>query len=277
MNSGVDGIVSTLYAVYDVKENSNGKFIEYYFSLPNRTNKYFKPIVRIGAKHDMKIGNNEVLCNYVIFPELSEQKRIAKFIELLDQRIATQIKIIDKLESLIKGLCQRLTQQGEPNVCINECLECSASTLQESNVNSVGEYPVYGATGVCGFTNMPEVDGDSILIIKDGASVGASIYATGRYSTIGTLNRLVAKLGYSLHYIYYCLKVFNFARYKTGLAIPHIYFKDYGKAQIWCPSLSEQERLANILSKLDTKITTEKSLLEQLYSQKRFLLHKMFI
>ena len=277
VNRGVDGIVSTLYAVYKVKETANGKFVEYYFGLPNRTNRYFKPIVRIGAKHDMKIGNDEVLANYVVFPCVDEQKRISDFICLLDERIATQIKIIEKLESLIKGLCQKLTQQDNPNTALNETLVCYSSTLQESSVQEVGDYPVYGATGVCGYTDAPEVDGDSILIIKDGASVGVTYYASGKYSAIGTLNRIVAKRGYSLRYLYYCLKVFNFAPYRTGLAIPHIYFRDYGKAKVWCPSLDEQQRIADALSKVEQKIAIEKSLMEQLYSQKRFLLQAMII
>ena len=277
VNGGVDGIVSTLYAVYKVKETANGKFVEYYFGLPNRTNRYFKPIVRIGAKHDMKIGNDEVLANYVVFPCVDEQKRISDFICLLDERIATQIKIIEKLESLIKGLCQKLTQQGNPNTALNEALVCYSSTLQESSVQEAGGYPFYGATGVCGYTDTPEVDGDSILIIKDGASVGVTYYASGKYSAIGTLNRLIATSGYSLRYLYYCLKVFNFAPYRTGLAIPHIYFRDYGKAKIWCPPIEEQNRIANVLEKVEQKIATEKSLLQQLYSQKRFLLQAMFI
>ena len=108
VNDGVDGIVSTLYAVYMTKENVDGKFIENYFGLPSRTNRYFKPIVRIGAKHDMKIGNEEVLANYVIFPQLDEQKRISEFISLLDQRIETQKKIIEKYESLIRGISNKL-------------------------------------------------------------------------------------------------------------------------------------------------------------------------
>ena len=103
-NTGKAGIVSTLYAVYSVKDNANYKFIEYYFSLANRANRYFKPIVRIGSKHDMKIGNQEVLANQVIFPTVKEQEKIAGFLSLLDKRISTQNKIIDKLQSLIKGI-----------------------------------------------------------------------------------------------------------------------------------------------------------------------------
>ena len=225
----------------------------------------------------LEISANEVRKIKTFIPSLEEQYKVASLLALLDERIATQIKIIEKLESLIKGLCLKLTQQDKPNVALNECLECYSSTLQESSVLESGVFPVYGATGICGYTNSPEINGDSILIIKDGASVGITYYASGEYSAIGTLNRLVAKSGYSLRYLYYCLKVFNFAPYRTGLAIPHIYFRDYGKAQIWYPPMEVQNRIANALEKVEQKITTEKSLLEQLYSQKRFLLNTMFI
>ena len=223
------------------------------------------------------ISKGEVMGLTIKLPGTAEQRKIAQLLTMIDDRIATQIKIIEKLESLIKGLCQKLTQQDNPNTALNETLVCYSSTLQESSVQEAGDYPVYGATGVCGYTDTPEVNGDSILIIKDGASVGVTYYASGKYSAIGTLNRLVAKRGYSLRYLYYCLKVFNFAPYRTGLAIPHIYFRDYGIAKVWCPSLDEQHRIADALTKVEQKIAIEKSLLEQLYSQKRFLLQAMFI
>ncbi|MEE1302618.1 MAG: restriction endonuclease subunit S [Bacteroidales bacterium] len=226
-------------------------------------------VVHLYGEHLKKIN--------VAYPSFAEQNKIAQLLSLIDKRIVSQNKIIEKLESLIKGLCQKLTQQGDSNTTLNECLECYSSTLQENSVFHAGDFPVYGATGVCGYTDSPEANGDSILIIKDGASVGVTYYASGKYSAIGTLNRLVAKNGYSLTYLYYCLKVFNFAQYRTGLAIPHIYFRDYGKAHIWCPPIEEQNQIANALEKVEQKIVTEKSLLEQLYSQKRFLLQTMFI
>ena len=124
--------------------------------------------------------------------------------------------------------------------------------MQESSVQEAGDYPVYGATGVCGYTDTPEVDGDSILIIKDGASVGVTYYASGKYSAIGTLNRLVAKRGYSLRYLYYCLKVFNFAPYRTGLAIPHIYFKDYKNEEFNCESIEKQQQIITALENAES-------------------------
>ena len=153
----------------------------------------------------LEISANELKKIHTNIPSKAEQEKLVSLLSLIDQRIETQKKIIEKLESLIKGLCQKLTQQGNPNTALNEALVCYSSTLQESSVQEAGDYPVYGATGVCGYTNAPEVDGDSILIIKDGASVGITYYASSKYSAIGTLNRLVAKRGYSLRYLYYCL------------------------------------------------------------------------
>ena len=107
-NTGVDGIVSTLYAVYNIKNNVDAQFIEYYFSSANRTNRYFKPIVRIGAKHDMKIGNQEVLANKVTFPNLEEQTKIASLFRFLDERIATQNKIIEDLKKLKSAIIEKV-------------------------------------------------------------------------------------------------------------------------------------------------------------------------
>ena len=273
------GALSSLYICFGINDNVDSDFLVHYFE----SSKWHREVSNIageGARNHglLNIAVGDFFNTAHCIPATSkEQQKIAALLNLITERIATQIKIIEKLESLIKGLCQKLTQQGNTNTALNECLECYSSTLQESSVLEAGGYPVYGATGICGYTDTPEVNGDSILIIKDGASVGVTYYASGKYSAIGTLNRLIAKGGYSLRYLYYCLKVFNFAPYRTGLAIPHIYFRDYGKAQIWCPPIEEQNRIANALEKVEQKIATEKSLLEQLYSQKRFLLQAMFI
>ena len=225
----------------------------------------------------VRIYNDDLRNLKLYYPRHNEQKKITHFLQLINERIATQNKIIEKLESLIRGLCLKLVSQGIPNTALNTCLECHSSILQEKSVTTDGKYPVYGAAGICGYSNTPEASGDSILIIKDGASVGATFYVSGEYSAIGTLNRLTARSGCSLRYLYYCLKIFDFSQYKTGQTIPHIYFRDYGIAKIWRPSLAQQEHIAGILTSIDTKIQMERSLLERLTIQKRFLLQKMFI
>ena len=100
----------------------------------------------------------------------------------------------------------------------------------------------------------------------------------GQCSATGTLNTLQAKDGYLLQYLYYMLKVFNFEPYKTGMAIPHIYFKDYGKAIIFCPPYQEQLRYAKMLSAIDDiLLLAEQNILTNLNLQKLYLLRQMFI
>lgn len=214
---------------------------------------------------------------YIGLPSKPEQTKIATLLRLIDERVATQNKIIEKLQSLIKGITILLTTKGEPNTTIAQCLECHSSTLQEREVSHSGLYKVFGANGLLGYTDMPQMNGDSILIIKDGSGVGTVSYAQGDFSIIGTLNYLTALSNYDVRYLYFVLSVFNFQSYKTGMAIPHIYFKDYGNAKIYCPPLSEQKRIANVLGKLESKLFLEQNILVSFNLQKQYLLHQMFI
>lgn len=214
---------------------------------------------------------------YIGLPSKPEQSKIATLLRLIDERIATQNKIIDKLQSLIKGLAVALTTKGKPNIAISQCLECHSSTLQESEVLPNGLYKVFGANGLVGYTDVPQMSSDAILVIKDGSGVGTVSYAQGKFSVIGTLNYLTAIGNIDLRYLYFALSVFNFQPYKTGMAIPHIYFKDYGKAKIYCPPLAEQKHVANVLGKLESKLFVEQGLLASFNQQKQYLLGQMFI
>ena len=251
----------------------NGSFLAYQL---NGKRKY--DIARVAQGVSVVHLYGEHLKNIVIsLPVIEEQQKISRLLHLLDERIATQNKIIEKLQSLIKGITILLTAKGKPNTTIAQCLECHSSTLQESEVSHSGLYKVFGANGLVGYTDMPQMNGDAILIIKDGSGVGTTSYAQGEFSVIGTLNYLTAISNYDLRYLYFVLSVFNFQSYKTGMAIPHIYFKDYGNAKIFCPPLSEQKRIANVLGKLESKLCLEQNILASFNLQKRYLLGQMFI
>ena len=251
-------------------ERSNTNFLHYLF-LKMNLGQYSDQSAQPG------LAVNKLLKLKVALPIISEQTKIAKFLSLLDERIATQNKIIDKLQTLIKGIAHRVAGMGKPNVCLKECLECTSSTLQESEVSDLGPYPVYGANGIVGFLDSYNTPDEAIYIVKDGSGVGSVAYVKGKCSATGTLNILTAKQDYSLQFLYYMLKVFNFEPYKTGMAIPHIYFKDYSKAKIFCLSYSKQLRYAKMLEAIDAKLLIEQKVFISLNSQKQYLLRLMFI
>ena len=242
------------------------------------THRYWRWVSIMSARSGQPGINSQEYSSFPIYTtSIKEESKIAKLLSLLDDRIATQNKIIDKLQSLIKGIAQKIVRSNKPNVRLSECLECNSSTLQESDVCEHGTYPVYGANGIVGYLNNYNTEGEAVYIIKDGSGVGTVSYVTGKCSATGTLNTLQAKEGYLLQYLYYLLKVFNFEPYKTGMAIPHIYFKDYGKAKVFCPSYTEQLRYARLLSAIDNKLSIEQNILTGLTLQKQCLLRQMFI
>ena len=252
----------------------NPLFFKYLLSTPLARKRTCR--MGAGAQH-FNIGQDGLSKISLCFPLMEEQNKIARLLSLIDERIATQNKIIEKLQSLIKGIAQNVARNNKPNIRLSECLECSSSTLQESDVCKNGTYPVYGANGIVGYLDNYNTEKEAVYIIKDGSGVGTVSYVTGKCSATGTLNTLQAKEGYSLQYLYYMLKVFNFEPYKTGMAIPHIYFKDYGKAKIFCPPYTEQLKYARLLSAIDNKLSAEQSILTALSLQKQYLLRQMFI
>ena len=272
---GIDGYIHDGWFVLKNYEQTFDRDYLCNLLISDAIQKQYKKLAAGGVVQN--ISSDLVNSVNVFIPCLDEQKKIAKLLNLIDDRISTQNKIIEKYESLIKGIIETVISSQKPNTLIKNCLECNSSTLQESQVAETGAFPVYGATGISGYTETADINGESILIIKDGSGVGTVKFVTGEYSYIGTLNSLSAKDGYCLKYIYIALQRFNFEPYKTGMAIPHIYFKDYGKAKIFCPTIKEQFAIAKRISSIEDKVSVEKRILFYYQAQKSYLLSQMLI
>ena len=210
------GALSSLYICFRPLSHVSSDFLTHYFE----TKKWHQGVSEIaveGARNHglLNIGIQDFFSTSHYLPQdLSEQKKIAAFLNLIEKRISVQNKIIEKLETLIKGIIETVISSQKPNTLIKNCLECNSSILQENQIAEYGAFPVYGATGIIDYTEVADVNGESILIIKDGSGVGSVKFVTGEYSYIGTLNCLTAKCGYCLKYAY------SGARSASNLGIP---------------------------------------------------------
>lgn len=113
-NKGVPGIVSTLYAVYHATDLGYPEYLDHYFSGDYNLNSYLQPIVKKGAKNDMKVNNSAVLSGDIWVPKIAEQKMIAAFLTSLDELIAAQGRKVEALKVHKRGLMQELfPHEGE--------------------------------------------------------------------------------------------------------------------------------------------------------------------
>lgn len=103
------GIVSTLYAVYHCRDNILPKFVDYYFERNNVLNAYLKPLVNIGAKHDMKIHNDVAISGEVLFPQsVEEQGKIVALLSKFDLLLKSKQNELDAAKNIKRGLIQKI-------------------------------------------------------------------------------------------------------------------------------------------------------------------------
>ena len=107
-NKGMDGIVSTLYAIYKPKVNVNSNFVQIYFEQNARMNNYMQPLVNKGAKNDMKISSENALKGNVIFPIRKEQDIIVDFFFKIDHLITLHQSKLEKLQKIKKSMLESM-------------------------------------------------------------------------------------------------------------------------------------------------------------------------
>ena len=297
LNRFEDGIVSTLYAVYDVLNKADCRYIEHYFAYKPRLNNYLRPIVRIGAKHDMKIGNDEVLNNYVNFPSKEEQKKISDFLDLIDQRIETQNKIIEKLESLKIGIKEKIYLLGNTKEPLEKILH---EVSEKSTVQN--QYPVLSST-VKGLFLQSEYFDRSIAsdnnigykIVRKGQIIISpqnlwmgnltfnDRYENGIVSPSYKIYEIDSK--YSKKYIYWLLtskrSFFNYGLVsEQGASIVRRNLNIDAFMELCLPVIKEkndESKIEKLIKLIDKKLEDEKKRGNQLNQQKQFLLSNLFI
>ena len=107
-NKGINGIVSTLYAIYKPKLNVNSNFIQIYFEQNARMNNYMQPLVNKGAKNDMKISSENALKGNVTFPIRKEQDTIVDFFFKIDHLITLHQSKLEKLQKIKKSMLESM-------------------------------------------------------------------------------------------------------------------------------------------------------------------------
>lgn len=308
VNKGIPGIVSTLYAVYHPLNTIAPRFVDLYFANDLRLNKFLKPLVNIGAKHDMKVNNSFVLTGIVVFPSIGEQQKLVGFFAKLDRRIEAQRKIVEALKKYKRGVMQRIFR----NMSILspsgfETVQLSAIFKKVSRRNSNGEIKNV-ITNSAEYGLIPQRDFFDKDIAVDGNTSnyyviehGDFVYNPRKSNTApyGPFNRYEREERGIISPLYTCLVL--------QADIEPSYLAWYFKSDAWyryiydngsqgvrhdrvsmtddllmgipviIPSKEAQLKIANLLDCLESRFQTELSQYESLKSIRVALLQQLFI
>ena len=227
------------------------------------------------------------------FPTLKEQEKIANLVSLLDERIATQNKIIDKLQSLIKGIVDSTILRKEKNAIVGDVCSISEQIRAEANIDDIITVRLHG-NGVCK---------SSAENLQLGATqyyrrrAGQLIYGKQNFhnGAIGIVpisldNGITSKDIPSFdidemkcNSVYLLAQLQSPQYYKpaealtTGTGSKRLKEETFLKMPIVLPNKREQDNIATLIISISANLDQAKKMLDLFSIQKQYLLRQMFI
>jgi len=261
-----------------VNDNNDNEFV--YYAIQSAFPRYLSSIA-VQAVPIISKSAFELLPNNR--PYLQEQKKIGKFLSLLDERIATQNKIIEDLKKLKSAISENLFKEVKGDVVmLSEICEISkGKQINGEFLSEKGKYYVMnGGTEPSGYYNNYNVEANTISISEGGNSCGyvqfntSPFWSGGHCYTIQEIADNVDNL-----YLYHFLKSKEDAimKLRIGSGLPNIQKKDLAMFKIKIPTVEQQKAISTFLSSLERKAEIEERIQNAMQKEKQYLLRQMFI
>ena len=275
-------------------EKSNTSFLHYLF-LKMNLGQYSDQSAQPG------LAVNKLLKLKVSLPPISEQKKIAKLLSLLDERIATQNKIIEDLKKLKSAIIDYVINSLSTDFAKFGSLyemagEGGTPTTSNASFYDNGKIPFikiddlkkkYLTENKDFITELGLQKSSAWLVpthsilFSNGATIGEISITTYPVCTKQGILGIVPKQNIDVEFLYYFMSSSYFkkavSRIVTEGTMKTAYLKDINNILCPIPTKEKQQEIAKIPSALNSKIDTEKSILNLLITQKQHLLHQMFI
>ena len=291
------GVVSSLYICFKPNKKINSDYLEQYFE----TNKWYHQMSEVsveGARNHglLNIAVGDFFSTEHFIPTLDEQKKISKFLSLLDKKIELQSKKIEDLKLFKKGLIEtEFTNSNyneinlknilkERKLYSEKGLEYPHVTLSKDGIYDKGErynrdflvksedkkYKITYLNDLC--YNPANLKFGVICLNEYGSAIFSPIYVTFEINNIANPK-----------YIKYYTMRNNFInairKYEQGTVYERMAVapEDFLKFNIKLPNIETQNKIVLKLSKLDKKLQLEENKLSKLTVLKKGLMQSMFV
>ena len=264
-----------------IRANSkvNPKFLCNYIQTKKIQN-YIQSLQTGGSREGL---NFEQIRSFPIsLPNIAEQNKIAQLLDKLNERIATQNKIIDKLQSLIKGIAQHCIRElinGWEYVRLGDICKITTGKLDANAQVENGQYPFFTCAERPFNIDSYAFDTDALLISGNGANLGYINYYKGKFNAYQR-TYVLDLFSVNIQYVKWALKVLlpqRIAIEKSSSNTPYIVLSTLADLKIPIPNNSKQNHIANLMMSFERKLSTQLALSDLYNKQKQYLLRQMFI
>ena len=215
-------------------------------------------------------------------PTLPEQQKIAKLLSLLDDRIDTQNKIIEKLQSLIKGIAQHCIKEstsGNTYVKLGDICQITTGKLDANAQVDNGIYPFFTCAEQPFKIDSFAFDTEALLISGNGANLGYINYYKGKFNAYQR-TYVLDLFSENIQYIKWALKVLlpkRIAIEKSSSNTPYIVLSTLTDLRLPIPCKSKQSFIPNLMQSLERKLSNQIAQYDSYNYLKQYLLRQMFI
>lgn len=247
------------------------------------TKKYFSQVgENLGARIN-QITTSDFNGFEFYFPENhAERTKIAELFRLLDERIATQNKIIEKLQSLIKGIAQHCIKEstsGNTYVKLGDICQITTGKLDANAQVDNGIYPFFTCAEQPFKIDSFAFDTEALLISGNGANLGYINYYKGKFNAYQR-TYVLDLFSENIQYIKWALKVLlpkRIAIEKSSSNTPYIVLSTLTDLRLPIPCKSKQSFIANLMQSLERKLSNQIAQYDSYNYLKQYLLRQMFI
>ena len=262
---------------------ANGNIVSDYLHYVVANDKFIN-FVMSGAKGvKMPRGDKNQMKTYSLsLPQIQEQHKIAKLLSLLDERIVTQNKIIDKLQSLIKGIAQHCIRElinGCDYVRLGDICKITTGKLDANAQVENGQYPFFTCAELPFYIDSYAFDTEALLISGNGANLGYINYYKGKFNAYQR-TYVLDHFSENVQYVKWALKILlpkRIAIEKSSSNTPYIVLSTLVDLKLPIPSKSKQSHISDLMLSFERKLSNQLALSDLYSKQKQYLLRQMFI
>ena len=225
--------------------------------------------------------SSDLLSSYkLLYPSKEEQLKIVNFLSLIDEKIETQSKIIDRLYSqikYIKGQILNMTTITETKP-LGQLCNISTGKRDANEMKSNGSYKFFTCSKDDYCIDTYSFDGEALIISGNG-ELGLIKYYNGKFDAY---QRTYVLQNFKCHpkYLMYVLQnklPKKIEKEKNVGAMPYIVLKTLTSINIDILNMHDQIKIVNILNKFEEKLENDRILLELFEKEKSFLLKNLFV